>query len=178
MQNLQFVIYKTKKYDLSHLNSFLYEFEQSSLKDGSAQKYLVAILFSHHCFTEGKKPGDDPLLEFLDAGPKRDHRTFDEVRWELSKNLPEIVKGLMERYIAHTNHNGFFTIEVVLDSGTRVDYEVYFEVARVKGKLYLTVTSAFPRDPARIGARPRGSKIRFSTILYNVLNGKPIKSGR
>lgn len=172
------VIYSNITYDLTHLNTFLHEFEQQALKDKPAQKYLVAIRFSHHCFTEGKKPTDDPLLEFADISPKRDHRTFDVVRWELSKRLPEIVMGLMERHIAHTNHNGFFTIEVVLDSGAQVDYEVYFEVARVKGKLNLTVTSAFPRDPDRIGARPQGSKIRFSTILYNVLHNKPIKSGR
>ena len=172
------VIYSNITYDLTHLNTFLHEFEQQALKDKPAQKYLVAIRFSHHCFTEGKKPNDDPLLEFADASSKRDHRTFNVVRWELSKRLPEIVMGLMERHIAHTNHNSFFTIEVVLDNGVSIDYEVYFEVVRVKGKLSLTVTTAFGRDLIRLIGRSQGSKIRLSTILYNVSTNKPIRSGR
>jgi hypothetical protein len=178
VQDWKNATYYALNYDLSHLNSFIYEFEQSAAKDNPARRYVVVIRFSHHCFTEGKKVEDDPLLEFLDSSPKRDHRTFNATRWELSKSLPEIVKSLMGRHISHTNHNSFFTVEIVLQNGDRVDYEVYFEVARVKGKLNLVVTSAFSRDPDRLGARPQGSKIRFSTILFNVLHNKPIKSGR
>ena len=175
MKNSRFLIYKTIKYDLSHLNSFIHEFLHEA-GGKSARTYRVKILFSHHCFTEGKKSGDDPQLEFLDGGPKRDHRTFDAIRWELSQYLPDIIRGLMGRHIAHTHHNSFFTVDIVDQNGTSIEYEVYFEVALVKKELYLTVTTAFSRDPANLGARPRGGKIRFSTILFNVSQNKPIKS--
>lgn len=156
----------------------MHEFEQQASGDKPTRKYLVAVRFSHHCFTEGKKPGDDPLLEFRDASTKRDHRTFDVLRWELSKRLPEIVRGLMERHIAHTNHHSFFTIEVLLGDGARLEYEMFFEVARIKGKLNLIVTTAFVRDQLYLSGRPQGTKIRLSTILFNVSMNKPIRSGR
>ena len=52
-------------------------------------KYTVWVTFGHHCFTEEYKPGDDTALFYLDL-VKRDPRSFDLKRWQLSHHLPEI----------------------------------------------------------------------------------------
>jgi hypothetical protein len=162
--------YQKRFFDLSHLDQFDHVF---MLPD--ANPYRVTIRFSHHCFTEHPSPSDDPDLAYVVA---KEQRTFDFVRWQFSQRLPEIIKTLGIRYISHTDHQSFFTIELVDEQGHPRDYEVYFEVTRdTKTKrLYLTVKSAYIRDPNRVGDRPKSRKIRLLVILRNVQQNKPIRS--
>lgn len=174
MATWQAFFYQGTIYDLSHLDSFDHVFVQAATAEKPERQYKVRIHFGHHCFTESPKPGDDPAL--LYPHPRHDQRTFDVVRWELSQQLPVIITTLMERQVFHTGHLNFFTIELTTHSGNAVEYEVYFEIDRDAGKgLKLVVTSAFPRDPARVQNRPARRPMKLALILHNVQVGKPIK---
>jgi hypothetical protein len=161
-------------YDLSHLDSSDYVFTQGATGHQPVRQYRVWISFSHHCFTENAKSGDDPAAFYTF---NKDNRSFDIRRYELSKHLPSIIRTLMDRTVSHTGHNNFLTIEVLGEAGSVIEYDVFFEVKRAAGdkRLHLIVQSAFPRDVARGSSRPRFDKVRFATILYNVQQNKPIK---
>ncbi len=156
-------------FDLSHLDQFDHVY---LLSDGSS--HCVTIRFSHHCFTDHPSPTDDPDSSFVIG---KDRRTFDVQRWQLSQRLPQIIKTLETRYISHTDHQSFFTVELVNERGQPQDYEVYFEVTKdTKTKrLYLTVKSAYSRDPNRNTQRPKSRKIRLLVILRNAQQNKPIR---
>jgi hypothetical protein len=157
-------------FNLSHLEQFDHVFEVAA-----GVSYSITIRFSHHCFTEHTKPTDDPAL-LLTVGS--DQRTFDFERWRLSHYLPEIIKTLEQRYISHTNHQSFFTVELIEDAGQMQDYEVYFDVTKDSKtkRLYLTVKSAYTRDTNRKNERPKSRKIRLLVILRNIQHNKPIRS--
>jgi hypothetical protein len=83
----------------------------------------------------------------------------------------------MNRDISHTGHQNYFTIVLQNNNGQNLEYEIYFEMQRDKTdkRLHLIVTSAFPRDPARIALRPKRNKVKFATILFNVQHNKPFR---
>ncbi len=161
--------YQNHQYDLSHLEQFdhVYNFL-------GADSYIVTVRFSHHCFTEHPSPKDDPELSFVVA---KEQRTFDFVRWQFSHRLPQIIRSLETRFISHTNHQSFFTIEFIDQQGQVKDYEIYFEVTRdnTTKRLYLTVKSAYIRDKTRLTDRPKSRKIRLNVILRNIQQNKPIR---
>lgn len=143
-----------KKYDISHLEKHLVEYIQNATKKDPERRFRVEISYSNHCYTKANADGT---------------RLFDKERYELSKLLPLIISELMNRECHHTGRTNFVTFDV----GATRSYEVYFEVFRKNG-LNLRVQSAYLRDESRMGNRPVRSRIRFSTILYNVQNNKPI----
>ena len=103
----------------------------------------------------------------------RETRVFDFVRYELSKQLPQIIQSLDKRKCYHTGKGNYFTVDIQ-DVG---EYDVYFKVARSskRGSLTLFVQSAYVRDQNHAENRPRKKPIRFSIIAYNTLMGKGIK---
>ena len=169
-------------FDLSHLDSFEHRFVQAAENEKPERQYRTWIRFSDHCFTESTKSSDDPTLRY---GAIKEGRSFDVLRWELSKYLPDIIRSLMERTISHTGHNNYVTIEILTNQALsaiypseRIEYEIYFDVSRDLGdkRLHIVVTSAFPRDMNRLADRPKFSKIRLSTILHNVQQNKKIRT--
>ncbi len=169
--------YHGQVFNLAHLDEFEHIFVQPADKSKPERTYRVWVRFSHHCFTESSKDTDDTNLRF---GSPKDARTFDVLRWQLSQHLPDVIRSLMQRTISHTGHNNYLTIEILNARGTRIEYEVYFDLHRNPSdkRIHLVVTSAFPRDMARLHARPNFNKIRFSTILFNVQHNKPIRTQR
>lgn len=161
-------------YDLSHLNGFDCVFIQAATADKAERAYPVRVEFSHHCFTRGL--WDEDPDELIYPGPRRDPRAFDPERWVLSRQLPELIRGLMTREVRHTNHGNFLTIELTDLNGGTVEYEVYFNVTKSGKQLYLVVSSAFPRDPTRLAARAQRRTMKLALILHNVQVGKPIRS--
>ena len=166
--------YHGQTFDLAHLNQFDHVYVQPAQDNKPSRAYRVTVRFGHHCFTEHVQPSDEAALLFVVG---KEARTFDQKRYGLSQSLPEIMKTLMDRNISHTDHNSFFTIELMNEAGQTFDYEVYFEVSRdqTTKRLYLTVLSAYARDPARITDRPKARKIRLSVILRNIQENKPIR---
>ena len=144
-----------EKYDLTHLRRHTVEYIQAAIGENPERRYSVEVSYSDHCYTSGES---------------NDGRVFDIGRYEQSKLLPGIMTELMTRECHHTGKTNFVTLDI---DEYRV-YEVYFEVFKQERKLYIRVQSAYIRDKDRLDNQPRRAKIRFSTILFNVLHGKPI----
>jgi hypothetical protein len=160
-------------YDLSHLHPKYITYEHPAKADKPAIQYRVRVSFSMHCFTRGLKEKEKPERTML-YSDARETRVFDFQRYELSKQLPEIIQTLTKRKCYHTGKGNFFTVELVGDLGQKVEYDVFFEASRING-LVLFVQSAYVRD-AQHSSRPRAKPIRFEVILYNTLHNKPIKT--
>lgn len=169
--------YANVLYDLAHLHPYAYIFEQPAQGKAPSRQYEAHISFSLHCFTRGLKSGEtlDPSFAYSDS---RETRVFDLKRYELSKMLREIIKALPKVKCYHTGHGNFFTIHGLNpQNGLPEAYEIYFTASRSSkrpGTLNLFIQSAYVRDMAHAGSRPRQKPIGFFVILHNTLKSKPI----
>lgn len=164
------------EYDLSHIHPSSIQYVQPEKGGNPARVYKVDVCYSLHCFSKGKSLTEmnDPLLDYSDA---KETRGFDFFRYDLSKQLPTIIKNLNLKKCMFTGRGNFFIIEVVTPSGTKEDYEVYFDVMRgkVPGVLHLLVQSAFVAAPENRNKRRATKKVALYIILANKLAGKLIK---
>lgn len=164
----------TVEYDLSHLHPFEMEVIQAPAHGKPERRYLLNVQFSLHCFSRSKESSDTVSLSYSD---NRETRAFCFIRYKYSHYLPDIIRQIAERTCYHTGRGNYLTIELMADDGTRVDYEVYFQVSKSGKKparLNLFVQSAYTRDH---GAQFRSKikKIGFFVIAHNTLQNKPIK---
>lgn len=171
--------YGDKLYDLSHVYPFDWVYTAPATDKRPERSYHIAVQFSLHTFTRGFSTYEtvDAALLYRDT---REERIFDFVRYELSYQLPDIVRQLGERVCYHTDHGNFFTIELIGSDGITQDYEVYFKLSRSNrnGWLNLYVQSAYLRDTKHHSAQPKRRKIGFQVIAYNVTTKKDIKISR
>ena len=145
--------------NLNHLRPAIVIYETPLIHGTAVERYVVEVSYSDHCYT---------ILN-----PTTGKREFSQLRYDLSKMLPEIIKTLMERRCSFTERGNFFTV----DLGKQGEYEIYFTVYKHKGTgtIKLLVQSAYIRDPETYSStRPKWFTIKFRTILYNVLHNKPM----
>ncbi|MBP4050882.1 hypothetical protein B0T49_13575 [Chromobacterium violaceum] len=168
--------YQETTYDLSHLYPKVIDVVQPATGDKPARTYKVQLIYSLHTFTRGVEAREKPDEQLLYCD-SRECRVFDFQRYDLSKRLPEIVEGLQARKCYHSGKGNFFVVELAEADGSQVEYEVYFEASRSsrKGVLNLFVQSAYVRDEAHRGGRPKKKPIGFYTLLFNTQTGKAIK---
>ena len=162
-------IYSNKEYDISHLHPF-------QLQLGG---YKFNVLFSMHCFT--RKPLNNEVYDetLSYQGPNEKDRVFCFDRYDLSQQLPNIIRSLEKRPCWHTHHGSFFTIELQSSEGERQEYEVYFEVFKSKnGWMTIQIKSAYIRDNYHQTTQPRKRKIRFGVIAKNRASGKKLRPPR
>jgi len=125
MARYQQITIEGKAYDLSHLDSFTFEFRVPE-KDGKpAQVYTIEAEFSWHCFTHGIKHGEK-IAEALIYWHGREQRLFDERRYHLSKRLPEIIRNLGSRKCYHTGRGNYSKVEFLNDNDVRAEYAIFF----------------------------------------------------
>jgi hypothetical protein len=166
--------YQNAAYDLSHLHPRSITYEQPAKNNKPACRYSAEVSFSLHCFTRGIKENEQPD-QGLVYSDSRERRVFDFQRYELSKQLPDIVQNLPQRKCYNTGKGNFFTVVAIGDRGQEIEYDVFFEASRsAKKGLVLVVQSAYVRDTEH-GSRPKAKPIGFLVILFNTLNNKPIK---
>ena len=166
-----------KTYDLSHLDRFSFDFVVPEKDGRPAQVYSIEVLFSWHCFTRGIAAGET-YPPGLACSQGSETRLFDERRYRFSTQLPSIIRDIGSRKCFHTGKGNFFTIELIEDEKTRVEYNIFFKVSRrgKRGELTLSVESAYARDRRVPLGRARPPRpIRFSVIAHNTARGKPIK---
>jgi hypothetical protein len=172
------VVFRGVTWDLSHLRPFVFKTEVAEGLDVS-----VLVLFSCHCFTKSLRWDERPPLEIPDDEyyvDDRERRVLCERRYDLSRQfLRDIVTNLHARRIslADDRRQNFMTIEHV-DDGKTVVYAVFFEVEKdkVRKRLVLRVQSAYVLDGGLTKRQREAKKIALTTLLRNVLNGKPIRA--
>ena len=137
-----------------------------------ARTYNTQVIYSLHCFTRGKK--DEDSNKSLYYSDLRECRVFDFLRYELSKQLPEIIESLINRQCYHTGKGNFLVVEILNKNGDRYNYEIYFKLNRSpKGILTLHIQSAYSKPIHE--SNPKKKKIGFHVILFNTSIDKPIK---
>ncbi len=163
-------------YDLSHLHPRTCQYEQAAKGEKPARTYCVDVLFSLHCFTRGFTPSEKPDRSLF-YSDDRETRVFDFQRYALSKRLPAIIDHLAHRKCYHTGKGNFFSVEVIDESGTLLEYDIFFTASRSskRGVVNLFVQSAYVRDPTHRGNRPHMKPIGLPIILFNVLQNKSIR---
>lgn len=124
----------------------------------------VHVAFGLHCFTKKIEPTDCQTTRY---GDDREQRTFENLRYELSKHLPEIVRTLAERHCAFAKDENYVTV----NRGSTDRYGVFFNIKRLKDTqtVLLVVQSAYPLDLGR--PEPGSGKIRFNALLGHALRG-------
>ncbi|ALG68418.1 hypothetical protein [Beggiatoa leptomitoformis] len=83
-----------EEYDISHLKGFQTSFEVKL--DNEIKNIDVRVEFSYHCYTKKQEDGGkEPVfrIETRKDGTKEE-RVFCPKRWEFSKSLPDIIRGL------------------------------------------------------------------------------------
>lgn len=175
--------YNGKTFDLSHVHPFEWEYTAPAADKRPERTYRMIVQFSMHTFTRGIEQGEgvETAMIYRDEENTKEERAFDFLRYELSNQLPDIIRGLGEKACYHTHHGNFFTIEATAPNGVASEYEVYFQLSRAKGKgewLHLYIQSAYVRDKSHGTTQPRKRKIRFQVIAHNIIHGKAIKAGR
>jgi hypothetical protein len=162
-------VHNEQTYDLGHLHPSLCSYFQPAKGSNPPRGYRVNVLYSLHCFTrEGAGETVDPLMQYNDD---RETRTFDFRRYNLSLQLPEIIKNLMGAKCYEADRGNFFTVHVADEQGNSIDYEVYFTASKssTAGLINLFVQSAYPRDVAYRSNRPKKhpKPIGFAVVLFN-----------
>jgi len=162
-------IYAGKKYELSHLHPFQLKLES----------YSFNVLFSMHCFTRKTLLDETYEDALFYHGPKEKDRVFCFDRYNLSQQLPDIIRSLDKRLCWHTHHGSFFTIELQDIEGESKEYEVYFDVFKSNnGWMTLQIKSAYIRDKQHKTTQPRKRKVRFGILVKNRAIGKKLRPPR
>ena len=156
-------------YDLSHLNYHRLEI----IDDRNPEKviiYNLHVTYSFHCFAKDDGNLSEQDKEKLNYDARKDSRPFNLRRYELSKNLPDIINSLGNReiFVFHSGRENYATYKVVDDHGNEVDYIVYFSIYKEQKKLRLHVSTGFPEDA---GAR-KMKKVSIFALAHNALHGK------
>lgn len=168
--------YRGEEYELTHLNPFQWEYKQKKEVKHPERIYRFNIRFSMHCFTTQASQGTDNALIY--SGPK-ETRQFCFERYELSKQLADVIRNINNKTCWHTRHGNFFTIEIQDQEGKKKDYEIYFKVHKSeKGWLTLIVQSAYIRDENHSTTQPRKRKVRFSVIARTKMDNKKLRPPR
>jgi len=138
-------------------------------KPGRAEMHVrLYVAYSHHCFTRGCEPQDDPD-HFYTCTARRETRTFCVDRWEESKALPTIIANLKTCYF--TRHHNFFVWRNPTNPALG-EYFVYFTVKLNSGRQFVDVIveSAYPRaDGER--AKKAADKVSFNVLVVNAIRG-------
>lgn len=162
-----------KPYDLSHLHPYLWTITIPPKGETPALQLNINVTFGLHCFARDQLPGEkvDAECWYSDS---REKRVFCLLRWELSKQLPEIIATLDRRRCMHTKGEEFVTVEVARE-GRILEYAVFFTVTKAKkaegAQLNLFVNSAHERYDPLTYKKP----ISFKFIVLNRFQGKKIK---
>jgi hypothetical protein len=160
-----------KSYDLSHLDARWVEYLDNR-NENKPVKYKFIITYGLHCFTKDlTELAEEDAKLLMYKGP-RESRPFNFERYELSKQLPSIIKclGDKETLICHAGYGKYAVVKLVDSNGREVNYFVPFAVFRESKRLRLHVHSAYPVYEG-VG---KVQKVGFFVIANNLLLNKKL----
>jgi hypothetical protein len=156
-------------YDLSHLNAKWVEYiDNRNIEKPVVYKFIVT--YSFHCFAKDSGNLPEEELKLLIYKTPKESRPFNIERYELSKQLPNIISSLgsKEILVCHGGHGNFAALKTLDANGNEVYYYVSFKVFREEKKLRLHVLSAYPlNEPLE-----KVKKVGFFVLAKNLLDGK------
>lgn len=91
------IVYQGRTYSLSHLNGFDHRYEGTDTSTGQVTSFDVRVLFDDHCYTSGVSHDASYDTATVVSRSVREVRIFSPERYELSRLLPDLVRGLLDR---------------------------------------------------------------------------------
>ena len=154
-------------YVVNHLHPFQYRLTLQAKNNLPEMTVQVHVAFGMHCFTKQIQPGDCPGDLYSDA---REQRTFEHLRYTLSKELPKIARTLTERHCAFAKNQNYVTVDCTASNGIKYRYGVFFNMKQIASKTILvTIQSAYPFETDK--AEPGQGRIRFNVLIGHTLRG-------
>ena len=156
-------------YRFAHLANF----EFSLALDAQASVSIaLQVQFSAHCFSERFDAAlHQPEHRYSYAG---ELRAFDLERYQLSLQLPDLIRSLGQRKVNFTRENNYLLVEHVDMQNVRQQYVVFFDLKRAKAgrALQLFVQTAYVKT-----ALPRSlDTIRFRILAAAIWEGRSVHS--
>lgn len=163
-------------HSIEHLAPFSFTYSRPAKDTEPAWDKEIAVTFSWHCYTRTPEAGEHVYL----VRDGNEQRCFCPTRYLLSQYLPGIIRQLDQKAIFQTGKGNFVTIEVLDPAGGSTEYGIFFTITRGKNKdpLKLRVSSAYPFLEPEKRYQVSRQRIRFNIIVYNTVQGKPIKFKR
>ncbi|MEH2386943.1 MAG: heat-shock protein [Nostoc sp.] len=165
--------FNNQDYDLSHLNAHWAEYLDDK-DENNPIPYRFIVTYGLHCFSKESNEFSSDESQLLMYHAPNESRQFNFERYELSKQLPNIIKSLSEKttLVCHAGYGNFATVKVLNSNGIEVDYFVVFKVFKETKKLRLHTISAYPKYEG-IG---KVRKVGFFVIAKNLLNNRKLPS--
>ena len=142
-------IHKSQVFDLSHLDDFEHTFVQAATATASAKHFLVSVTFTDHTFTDSSNEDNLPIYSKTHSREGIKNRYFNHKRWELSKLLPDLIRAFGEsnkRFYVLPD-GAYFRLELLDRQNQKIEYDIFFDVVKVKRQTIMVVKSAYERDP-------------------------------
>lgn len=148
--------------DLTHLEPF----EFGVLPAKHTVDATVSVHFHDHCFTETFDPERHAAFIITNQASKHEKRAFNEERYVLSKQLPDIIRALDGRRISSTREGNL--VHITLQDGTT--YPMFFTLRREGGRrVRMFVVSAYPWENAY--KVPTTGEMKFNLAIAKILQG-------
>ncbi|SHO57874.1 heat-shock protein [Vibrio quintilis] len=154
-----------KEYVFNHLDAVKHTFNHPERQES----YTLFFTFSHHTFTRSPTVSDAKVRACEYYQYPSDLRIFDITRYELSKQLPEIIKNLPEQFLFHGGYGRYCSVKIQDRSGEEVNYQIVYRVWKERGKMRFHIESAYPIEPMS-----KVKKVNFWSICHNLLRGKKL----
>ncbi len=148
-------------YSLQHLKAHKVTFK------GEKRDLDFVVTYGLHCFAKDEEGIDSAALEYFDG---RESRPFSFERYELSKQLPDLISELDKKQITEIGGGGEkYRIVEILNPETKEvsEYKIGFCCFRENRLLRLHVTTAFieKREKPGVGKHATTSIFRIGNQL-------------
>lgn len=158
-------------FPLNHLHPFRLTHSLAAAKGHPSRRVLLHVGFGLHCFSS--KPRDAPTDPVSD---NRETRTFDVERYELSRELPQVIRQVVGGKLRCERAGADNYVVVGLVNGHR--YGVFFNLKRWSrhgpDSVLLMVQSAYALHPGK--RHPGKGRCSFNLLLGEVLRGKAVRA--
>lgn len=163
----------------------LHSYHLSSKKNYKTIEIIkkINIEFGFHCFTDdifyyvkGKKFSKDNINQDLLITHLNETREFDLLRYEQSKQLPQLIRDLFKReanicFNTAKSNKGktvYFRKETIIHNSENYEYYIFFNSTRDKQILFY-ITSAYHRDD-NYDKKFSANKIKLNKIIKKTLS--------
>jgi hypothetical protein len=154
-------------YDLGHLDPFTIEVKP---KGEDVPIYVVRVTFGFHCFTREIGPEDFADLHMTHG---KERRCFCQERYELSKELVDVIKYAANGRVYFGEKSNFLIVESL--SQHNAPYVAFFDVEKAKKSdgvdavMFVTSAHLRPKLPDRLPA------VSFVTVIDYRMRKKALK---
>ena len=153
--------------DLSHLEPF----EWSIIPQNHTEQAVISVRLNDHCFTETFDITRHKPSQIITLSSARETRVFDFLRYELSRQLPNLIRALDGKRILNTRRENLVRIDLVNGQG----YGIFLTLRREGARHYgLFVVSAYKLDRLKDDIAENG-EMKFNTAVSLILSGKKPK---